>query len=207
MVRPESLNFSISSQSWRRACGSRPVVEKEKIGVAHQCAGQRQSLLLAAGKVAHAGFGLLFELHQSDDFKSFRPLAEEAAKQADGLENGEFLGELGFLKLDAEALAESRGIGRPAQSQHFDFAGIGGGEPFADLDGGGLTGAIGTEQTEAFRRAHFQIEAVHGDDILVNFAKLVHAKGGLRGCWGHRNSMAQNRDSPLGRGDAEECQH
>jgi hypothetical protein len=39
------------------------------------------------------------------------------------------------------------------------------GEPFADFDRGSLAGAVGTEQSETLARMHFQIQAVHGDDI------------------------------------------
>jgi hypothetical protein len=115
---------------------------------------------------------------------------KEAAKQLHGLENAELVGKLGFLQLDAELLAERGGVGRPMQSEHFDLAGIGGSEALADLDGGGFSRAIGTEEPEAFSRVHFQIEAVHGDHVFVSLAKLAHAKGGLRGGWGHRDSMA-----------------
>jgi hypothetical protein len=76
------------------------------------------------------------------------------------------------------------GVARPMHSEHFDLAGIGRRESLADLDGGGLSGAVGAEQPEAFAGAHFQIEAVHGDHVFVSLAKLAHAKGGLRGGWG-----------------------
>ena len=39
----------------------------------------------------------------------------------------------------------------------------------------------------------FQIEIVHRDHVLVSLAKLAHAKGGLRGGLGLRNSMAETR--------------
>ena len=87
-------------------------------------------------------------------------------------------------------MAQRLRAGGPMQSEHFHFARIGRRQSFANFDGSGLPGAVGAEQTEAFTRAHFQIETVYGDHVFVGLAKLAHAKGGLRGVWRHRNSMA-----------------
>ncbi len=44
-------------------------------------------------------------------------------------------------------------------------AAVGGGEAFADFDGGGLAGAVGPEEAEAFAARDFEIDAIHGYDI------------------------------------------
>ena len=55
-------------------------VEEQEVGVADKRARQREALLLAAGEVAHAGFGLLVELHQADRLERSGSLLEEAAE-------------------------------------------------------------------------------------------------------------------------------
>jgi len=114
----------------------------------------------------------------------------EAAEQADRFEDGELVGELRILKLDAEPLAELRGARIPAHAQHFDVAGIGGNQPLADFHGGGLAGAVRSEQAEAFAGADFEFQAVDGEHILVSFPQVAHVKGGGRrgGC--HLSSIA-----------------
>ena len=155
------------------------LVEEQKIGIAHQRAGQRQPLFLPAGKAAHARFALLLELHQRDDFGRCRPVPEEAAEQADGFADGELLGKLGLLELNAQPLAQLGGMRVPAHAEHLDLARIGGGEALADFDGGGLAGAIGSQQAEAFARAHFQIEAVDGDHVFVRLAQIADRRAAL----------------------------
>ena len=58
-------------------------IEKKKIGIADQRAGQSQPLFLAAGKIAHARILFFFELHARDHLGGSGPLPEKAAKQAD----------------------------------------------------------------------------------------------------------------------------
>jgi hypothetical protein len=73
----------------------------------------------------------------------------EAAEEPDRLLDGELLGELGLLKRDPQQLAELAVVlpPAPAEDQHFSLVGLG--EPLADLDGGGLSGAVGAQQAEA----------------------------------------------------------
>ena len=115
---------------------------------------------------------------------------EEAAEQPDGLQDGELFGELGLLKLDSEALAQLRGIGVPAHSQHFDLAGIGGGESLADFHGGGLSGAVGSEQPETFAGTDLEIQAVDGEHILVSLAQIADLQGGSPRYGSHMLSIA-----------------
>ena len=74
--------------------------------------------------------------------------------------------------------------------EQFDLAGIGGGQAFADLDGGGLAGAIGSEQAEALAGAHFEFEAVDGDDIFISLAKTCDAQSWLGSNDRHETSIA-----------------
>ena len=80
---------------------------------------------------------------------------EETAKEPERLLDGKFFGKLGFLELNADALAEFAGAGAPVQAQHFHRALIGLGEAFADFDGGGLPCPVGAEQAKAFTLRDF----------------------------------------------------
>jgi hypothetical protein len=55
----------------------------------------------------------------------------------------------------------------PAKPQHLNLARIRRSQALANLDGGRLARAIGTQETEAFARAHLQIDVVDGNHILM----------------------------------------
>ena len=66
IVRPE--RFELLDQIPKLAAGlgveaGGRLIEKKKIGIAHERAGQRQTLFLTAGKIADAGILFFLELH------------------------------------------------------------------------------------------------------------------------------------------------
>ena len=73
----------------------------------------------------------------------------------------------------------------PVHAQHLDLARIGWRQPFADFDGGGLAGAVGTQQAETLARPHVQIEAVDGDHVFVRLAQVADTQGGRGRECGH----------------------
>ena len=50
---------------------------------------------------------------------------------------------------------------------------VGLGEALADLDGGGLAGAVGAQQAEAFAGPDLEVESVYGDDVGVSLAEAA----------------------------------
>ena len=82
------------------------LIEKQKIGIANEGAGESEALFLAAGKIADAGILFFFELHERDGFVGARPLIKKTSEQAKRFEHGQFFRELRILQLNAEALAE-----------------------------------------------------------------------------------------------------
>ena len=64
-------------------------------------------------------------------------------------------------------------------AEQFDFAGIRSGQAFADFDRRGFACAVGTEKSEAFAGADFEVEAVDGDDVLISLAKTSDAQSWL----------------------------
>ena len=81
--------------------------------------------------------------------------------------------ELGFLKLDAEALAQGAIVGAPAHAQHFNLTGIGLQQPFEDLDGGRLAGAVRPEQTKTLAGPHLEVEAGDRHHVTVAFVQAA----------------------------------
>ena len=84
------------------------------------------------------------------DFVHGDAAAKEAAKEAEGFFDGELVGELRFLELDADALAQVGGMLTPVAGRGVrPSPASGNGQAFADFDGGGLACSVGAEQAEA----------------------------------------------------------
>src|SRR3989441_12177532 len=104
---------------------------------------------------------LLLELDEPEDLVHGMGARVEAAKQPHRLRDGQLVGELGLLELDAEPLAQ-RAIGRaapaPPHPEQLHVPRVRLREPLDNLDRGGLAGAVGTEQSEAFPGRDSEIE-------------------------------------------------
>ena len=74
----------------------------------------------------------------------------EAAEERDHLPHLQLVRELRLLELDAQAGAQRQAVAVPALAQDLDLAVVRLVEALADLDGGGLAGAVRAEQAEAF---------------------------------------------------------
>ena len=95
----------------------------------------------------------------------------EAAEQVHRLVDRDLLGELGLLQRDPDPLLQLERVGLPAEAKDLDVARVGRVEALADLDRGGLAGAVGTEKAEAFTGPDLEVEAVHGANGVVVLAK------------------------------------
>jgi len=171
------------------------LIEKKKIGIADEGAGQRKTLFLAARKIADAGILFFLELHERNGFVGARALLKKAAEETECFEYCEFFGELRILQLNAESLAKFFSMGTPVHSEQFHFARIGSGEAFADFDGSGFAGPVGPEKAEALARVHLEVEAIDGDDVLIGFAEAADAKGRSGGRVEHETSIASRANT------------
>src|SRR5262249_29431259 len=98
------------------------------------------------------------------------PARIEAAEQANGLLNGQFVRELSLLELNTEPLAQGVVIASaPGLAEHLQRPSVGGCESFEDFDGGCLAGAIGAEQYEALAELNFKIEPVDSGHVRISF--------------------------------------
>ena len=180
IVRPRALNSVIRSQSWRRDCGSSPVVgssRKSRSGSptiaqasASRCFWPPDSLPTRASRFSSS-------CTRPIDVVDRAAALVEAPKQPHRLVDGELLGELRFLELNAEPLAQLALVPVPAQSEQLDLAGIRRQQPFADLDRRRLAGAVRAEQTEAFAGGDDEVEPVDGAHVAVGLAQIANEEG------------------------------
>src|SRR5688572_6163403 len=117
-IGPELIQQSPQLPSRLRIESGCRFVEKEQVGVTGQGAGQREALLLATGQLADAARPLAFELHDLQQLFHRAAARVKGAKQAQRLLDGQLLGKLCFLKLDAETLTQLRAMLRPSQPEH-----------------------------------------------------------------------------------------
>ena len=137
-------------------------------------------MLLPSGQLAHSGISFLFERYAADRFSRLDAALIEAAEQGQRFEQGEFFREPGFLERDADLLPDLVISLAPVHSQHFDFSASGCEESFQDLNGCGLSRAVGAKESETFTGAYRQIETVDGIDRRfagVLFIKLTADNG------------------------------
>ena len=145
------------------------LIEEEQLGAVDQRAGDREPLFLPAGQRADAGATLFLELHEREHLVHRVGAPVEAAEQRDRLRDRELVAELGVLELDAETLAQRAPPGPvvPTHRQHLDRSRVGKREPFEDLDGGSLAGAVGAEQAETLAGLDREVETGNRHDVAV----------------------------------------
>ena len=68
-------------------------------------------------------------------------------------------------------LAQVMAVLSPGATKHFDVAGIGSRQAFANFDGRRLAGAVGPEEAKAFTRRYLKIQTVDRDDIAEGLAE------------------------------------
>ena len=142
------------SQSCRRDCGSRPVVGSSR----NSSSGSPASAHASASRCFCPPDSLTtqlarfrFELDDLEQFVDGAPAVVEGAEQAERLLDGQLVGELRLLELDAEALTQLALVVRASVSPSTSTSPASGVEqPFEDLDRRRLAGAVRSEQPEAF---------------------------------------------------------
>src|SRR5262245_2885614 len=132
------------------------LVEKQQIGSADERDRDRETLLLPARELDDPARALAFELDERQQIVDRPSSIVERSEQPKCLLDRELVGELGFLQLNAEPLAQLALVGPPAQAEHLDLSRVRCEQPLEDLDRRRLAGAVGTEETEAFAASHVE---------------------------------------------------
>src|SRR5579862_3289570 len=160
------------------------LIEKEQLGVTDERARHGQPLFLAAGERADACVDLLVELDDAHHVRDVVRVPVKALEQGETLTHRELFGELRLLERNADTLPELRRVAFPGAPEDLDVTAVAFEKPLADLDRGGLSGSIGSQEAEALARLHLEVEAVHGDDIPVSFAQGADNESRHPGGWG-----------------------
>jgi hypothetical protein len=100
-------------------------------------------------------------------------LAIERPKQREHFADGELVGELRFLQLNAEPLAQRapRGAVAPRRPQNLDVAAVGRRQPLENLDRRGLAGTVRPEQAKALAGPDREIETRDRQDVTEAFGQ------------------------------------
>jgi len=154
----------------------RRLVEEEQLRIADDGARERQTLLLSAGQLPDARGPFLVKLDETDNLGHAAAARVEAAKESHRLFDGELLGELSLLQLNAEQLTQCALVVRPTTTEDDDVSFIGAVQPLANLDRRRLPGTVGSQQAEAFSGGDLEIETVDGDDVAIALPKPAHGK-------------------------------
>jgi hypothetical protein len=154
------------------------LVEKEKIRIAHDCAGERNALALSSGQFPEACSTLLVELNETNDVVDSSAARIEAPKQSYRLFDRKLGGKLGFLKLNTKTLAKVLLVFIPAKAKELHVAGVRGEQPLANFDCRRLAGAVRSEQAEAFAGCDREVEPVHSANVAVVFVKIANEERG-----------------------------
>ena len=158
------------------------LIEKKDFGIADQRGGDRQTLALSAGKLAHPGVGFLGKLQLFHNFAGGAGLAVEAGKQFDGFAHGEFFRKPCFLQRDTQPLPQLARIFLPGMAENCGLPGGGFEQAFQDFDGRGLPRTVRTEQAETFAGGDFEVQAADGFDFpVVGLAQIAALDGGRHG--------------------------
>ena len=92
----------------------------------------------------------------------------------------QLLRKLRLLKLDAETLPQGDSVAAPAIAEDLDVPLVRAPQPFEDLDGRGLAGAVRAEHPEAFRATDFEVEAGDRDGLTVALDQSAASQRGGR---------------------------
>ena len=101
----------MTSQTWRRACGSRPVVgssRKRISGSPTSATASERRCFCPPESLRTQAFSFSSSRTMRMTSCGVQPLGVEAPEQRDRLQDRELLGQLGLLELDADPLAQER---------------------------------------------------------------------------------------------------
>src|SRR5437667_1096641 len=166
-VRAESADDFPQLPARLRIQAGRRLIEEQQLRFADERACNRETLFLPARERHDARLALFLEPDEREHFVDRMRLPVERPEQRQHLADLQLVGELGFLELNAEALAQrpSGGAIAPRRAEDLDLARVGDRQPLEDFDGSGLAGAVGSKQSKALARLEDEIETRNGDDV------------------------------------------
>ena len=119
------------------------------------------------------------------------PLIEEAAEEPQRLDDGQLVGELRLLQLDAEPLAQRRASAAQRSPSTSTSPESGSVRPSQISIVVVLPAPFGPSRPKHSPGRHVEVDAVDGDDVLVGLAQIGDAQGGARLGQGHPDSLTR----------------
>ncbi len=142
-------------------------VEKNNLGIVHHGPRDGKALHHAAGKSTDHLIGALgefefFEQSVGEIVSGFGGDSEVSGMEGQDLAGGQREIEIRTLRHDADEALDRGLVGPDFVVADPGLAGGGVGSGGQNSDGGGFSGAVGTEQSEDFSRKNFEGESVEG---------------------------------------------
>jgi hypothetical protein len=172
------------------------LVEDDERGVADQCRGQQQPLLLAAGELGGAGGALVGEAQLFDEFGYRAGVGIERRPHLQRLVHLEAGEQARLLRLEGERRAqpgvgpgpEARVGARAALSlstggsaEHRDMAVCGRQQSGDGGDGAGLARAVTAEQSKDLAPPYGELHILYSSEVTILDGKFAHRESG--GTW------------------------
>ena len=157
----------------------RRLIEEQQVRLADERTGNRQPLLLSARQCDDARPPFFFELDERQHLVDRVRVTVERAEHGECLLDGELVGELRFLELNAQALAERASCGAftPGRAKNLDVAAVLECQSLEDFDGRGLACPVRAQQAEALAARDGEVDAGNRDDVAEALEQRATADG------------------------------
>src|SRR5260370_4734298 len=129
-------------------------------------------MLLAAGKLAVEGVAFLFEAEAFEQLVWFAATLVEAAEKPQSFYYPEFVRGGSGLQSGADLMFQLRGIALRVEAADRNSPTVKIAQAFENFDGGGLAGAVGSEQAENLAFFHIEAAAADGFDVAVTLHEV-----------------------------------
>ena len=177
LLAAEVLHQLVNLQARLRIEAGRRLVEEQHLRIVEEREGQRQALLLAAGKLRIQRLALFPELQALEELAAVDGARVEAREKVHGLADLHLVLEPRGLEADADAVLHLAGLHLRIEAEHRHPAAGARAKPLEDFDRGGFSGAVRPEQSEHFAGAHVEVDALHRGKRAIVFAETFDLDG------------------------------
>ena len=150
------------------------LVEEEDIGCADDAEREIDSSLLPTRQTGDAFVELVGEFDHLDDLVDAPATGVRGAVEIEGLANGEFLVDTRLLQHNADAVAERSASLGGVDPEDGNPSAVATAVSLEDLDRGGLSGTVGTEDGEHLAGLDGKGHAVNGPKVAVGLGEILN---------------------------------
>ena len=165
------------SQSWRRLCGSSPVVgssRKRILGLPTSAVATASRWRWPPESLPTQASAFSVSCICSSTSTGARGWRIKSGKELDGFKNGQLFRQPGFLQRDAHHLAQLASVFLPGLAQDRDLPRGRRQQAFQNFNGRGLPRAIRSQQAEALPGLDFKIQPANGFHLaIVSLAQVA----------------------------------